>query len=522
MKTKIALFSVFVIASLFLVGTQPAHAVEVWQAKYWNNRTLEGDPVIVRNESGLSHEWGDGSPDASLDTDAFSAEWSTTTRFNAGTYRFTATVDDGMRVYVDGNKIIDVWYDSQQHDVSADVNLSEGNHSIVVKYYEAGGKAVAKITWAQVSSSAVTASGLWTAEYFNNTSLSGSPTRTQSEGKIDYIWGGSPAVGINADQFSARWSGVVPVDSGTYRFTVRADDGARLWVNGNRIIDQWREQGATTFSADIALNGGSVPVTLEYFDQGGTGEISLNWTKISSTTIQQTTTSNPTITEWKGEYYNNINLANSPVLTRNDANLNFNWGSSSPVPNVVNHDLFSVRWTRKVNLNGGTYSFKTVADDGVRVWVNDQLIIDHWTTAKGEALNGTVSVPGGATNIRVEYFELTGLAEARLEWDAVNPNINPTPTPTSTTVTNPPTTANSTAPEGYAVLKNARVLTMRSGPGMEFRSVGFIDRSTTPKLIGRSSGGFWIKVLCPDGTLGWAASRYLSSPTDFSTLPIVN
>ena len=520
MKTKIALFSVFVMASLFLAGTQPAHAVEVWQAKYWNNRTLEGDPVIVRNESGLSHEWGDGSPDPSLDTDAFSAEWSTQTHFNAGTYRFTATVDDGMRVYVDGNKIIDVWYDSQQHDVSADVNLSEGNHSIVVKYYEAGGKAVAKIAWSQVNSSSTTTTGLWTAEYFNNISLSGSPSRTQQEGKIDYIWSGSPAVGVNADQFSTRWSGVVPVNAGTYRFTVRADDGARLWVNGTLIIDQWREQGPTTYSADIGLNAGSVPVTLEYFDQGGTGEISLTWSQISSTTVQQTTTSNPTITEWKGEYYNNINLSGTPVITRNDASLNFNWGSSSPVPNTLNHDLFSVRWTRTINLNGGTYSFKTIADDGVRVWVNDQLILDHWTTAKGEALSSTVSIPGGSTSIKVEYFELTGLAEARLEWDAVNPNTEPTPTPT--TVSTSSTSTTSTAPEGYAVLKNARVLTMRSGPGMGFGVVGYIDRSTTPKLIGRSAGGYWIKVLCPDGTLGWAASRYLSSPTDFGTLPVVN
>jgi hypothetical protein len=231
MKIKIAAFSLIIFGSMFWVGIQSAYAVEVWEAKYWDNRNLEGDPVLVRNESGLSHEWGDGSPGSLLDTDAFSAQWTTVTYFNEGTYRFTATMDDGMRVFVDGDKIIDVWYDSQLHDVSADVNLSAGNHKVVVEYYEAGGKAIAKIDWVQVSST-VNASGQWTAEYFNNTTLSGSPARTQQEAKIDYTWGGSPAVGVNADQFSARWSGVVPVESGVYRFTARADDGVRLWVIG--------------------------------------------------------------------------------------------------------------------------------------------------------------------------------------------------------------------------------------------------------------------------------------------------
>ena len=320
--------------------------------------------------------------------------------------------------------------------------------------------------------------------------------------------------------------GVVPVDSGTYRFTVRSDDGARLWVNGQQVINQWQEQGSTTVTGDISLNSGSVPVTLEYFDQGGTGAISLSWSKISSAVVvQPTQSSTQTITDWKGEYFNNINLSGSPVVTRNDVNLNFNWGSSSPVPNVVNHDLFSVRWTRSVNLARGNYAFQMIGDDGVRVWVNDQLIVDHWTTARGEAINANVFVSGGSTSIRVEYFELRGLAEARLEWSAVNPATvvsTPTPTPTPATTNTSNTTTASTAPEGYATLKNARVLTMRAGPGMGFNPVGYIDRSATVKLIGRHSGGFWIKILRDDGTLGWSAGKFLSTPTDLSTLPIVN
>ncbi|MFT5196871.1 MAG: hypothetical protein ACI85U_003910, partial [Candidatus Promineifilaceae bacterium] len=285
------------------------------------------------------------------------------------------------------------------------------------------------------------------------------------------------------------------------------------------------------FSADVSLSGGSVPVVLEYYDQGGTGSVALSWSKIASTAAAQpTTVSSQTITDWKGEYFNNINLSGSPVIIRNDVNLNFSWGSSSPIPNTVNNDLFSVRWSRDINLNAGTYSFKTAADDGVRLWVNDKLIIDHWTTAKGETINSTVSVPGGSTKIRVEYFELTGLAEMRLEWSEVDSSVVATSTPVSTSmpvptaiaVTSTPVPNDSTAPQGYAVLKNARILTMRAGPGIGFGVVGYLDQSSTSKLIGRSSNGFWIKILRYDGTLGWSSRRYLSSPTPFDTLPIVN
>ncbi len=514
MRLKLMIPFIFLAMFVLLAGSQPVFAVEVWKAEYWNNRDLEGDPILVRNESGLSHEWGDGSPDSSIDTDNFSAQWSTRTYFNEGTYRFVATMDDGMRVYVDGNKIIDVWYDSQQHDVVADVNLSAGEHNIVVKYYEAGGKAAAKVTWSQIGQT-IGSSGNWAAEYFNNTTLSGFPARTQTESKIDYLWGGSPAPDVNADMFSVRWSSAVPVDSGTYRFTVRADDGARLWVNGQKILDQWIEQPETTFSADIVLSAGTVPVTLEYFDHGGTAVAALSWVKIADgVTVAPAATAPQSFPNWKAEYFNNINLNGSPVLTRNDTAIQFDWGSSSPVPNLVNHDLFSVRWSRTINLPAGTYSFKTIVDDGVRIWVNDQIVLDHWTIAGGTPLLTNVTVPGGATKIRIEYFEMTGLARISLDWDQVNGSASSSGSSAAATNSSP------TAPAGYASLKNARVLTLREGPGIGFDSVGYILRSSTVQLIGRNSSSFWIKVRLQDGSEGWASSKYLNSATPFNSLPV--
>ena len=88
MKTKLALFTVLFAAGLFFVSSQPVEAVEVWQARYYNNRLLWGEPILVRNESGLNHDWGDGSPDEVVYTDNFSAEWITTTFFEEGLLRW--------------------------------------------------------------------------------------------------------------------------------------------------------------------------------------------------------------------------------------------------------------------------------------------------------------------------------------------------------------------------------------------------------------------------------------------------
>ena len=66
------------------------------------------------------------------------------TTYAAGTYRFTVTGDDGIRVFVDGTQVIDGWYYQSPTTYTADVPLSEGSHTVVVEYFEFSGGAVAK------------------------------------------------------------------------------------------------------------------------------------------------------------------------------------------------------------------------------------------------------------------------------------------------------------------------------------------------------------------------------------------
>jgi hypothetical protein len=131
----------------------PQESDPFWQALYWNNMTLSGTPVLQRSESNLDHDWGTGSPGASVPVDGFSARWVRYIDVSAGTYRFTATSDDGIRVHVDGELIIDEWSDHPAKTVSAEKQLNAGYHLVVVEYYENGGLAVAGLAWAPASAS---------------------------------------------------------------------------------------------------------------------------------------------------------------------------------------------------------------------------------------------------------------------------------------------------------------------------------------------------------------------------------
>ena len=80
----------------------------------------------------------------------------------------------------------------------------------------------------------------------------------------------------------------------------------------------------------------------------------------------------------KGEYFNNTTLSGEPVLTRIDPGINFTW-SASPEPIIVSDDNFSMRWRGEVEIAfSEAYRFYAVTEDSVRLWIDDQLVIDRW------------------------------------------------------------------------------------------------------------------------------------------------
>lgn len=119
----------------------------------------------------------------------------------------------------------------------------------------------------------------------------------------------------------------------------------------------------------------------------------------------------------KGDYYDNNNFT-ALKLTRTDPAINFTWGTGSPATSIA-PDSFSARWTGTVQPRySETYTFTTVADDGMRVWVNGQQVIDDWSGGPSES-SGTIALEAGKKyTIKVEYFEAVNGASAQLLWSS--------------------------------------------------------------------------------------------------------
>src|SRR5690606_37669204 len=114
-------------------------------------------------------------------------------------------------------------------------------------------------------------------------SLSGSPVYTRSEASIDHNWGsGSPSSAVSVDNFSARFTNNLNLVPGRYRFTVTTDDGARLWLNNQLVIDRWVDQSAHVYEAEINWPGGSMPVRLDYYERSHTARIQLSWARVGA------------------------------------------------------------------------------------------------------------------------------------------------------------------------------------------------------------------------------------------------
>ena len=121
--------------------------VDAWEGVYFNNKYLQGGPAFTRQDGSINFDWAGGGPGNGVGNDQFSVAWSRTAYFQSGTYRFYATVDDGVRVYVDGHLIIDSWREQPLTSYFGDIYLGEGNHALRVEYYEEGGGASVRVWW---------------------------------------------------------------------------------------------------------------------------------------------------------------------------------------------------------------------------------------------------------------------------------------------------------------------------------------------------------------------------------------
>lgn len=118
--------------------------------------------------------------------------------------------------------------------------------------------------------------------------------------------------------------------------------------------------------------------------------------------------------KYKGDYYNGKNFGTF-VATREDEKINFKWANGSPMTGINNNN-FSVRWEGYFFFDAGTYTFTINSDDGARVYIDDQILIDAWQQQQKKQNKATKALDSKAHKIKVEYFEAFDGASVDFSW----------------------------------------------------------------------------------------------------------
>jgi hypothetical protein len=357
-----------------------------------NNGTHFVARVLRRVDSAVNFDWAANAPGSGVTVDNFSVRWTGQVQApQNGDYIFSTTADDGVRLWINGLLVIDNWVDqSSTTKNSAAITLVAGTrYDIRMEYYEHGGSAVAKLLWAYPgqSQTAIPTSQLYL------------PANS------------APVVNAGVDQTitlpaTAALSGTAsddglpsPPGSLTYAWSKVSGAGTVTFSNGAALATTATFSATGTYVLRLSVSDGAL-------------------TSTDDLTVIVNQALSPGLT---GQYFNDPGDGThfaTLKLTRVDNSVNFNW-SGSPGTGV-NSNNFSVRWTGQVQAPvSGNFVFTTVSNDGIRVWVNGQQVINNWTAHSSNATNNSAAVAltaGVKYTITVEYYDRSGSAVAQLKW----------------------------------------------------------------------------------------------------------
>ena len=212
----------------------------------------------------------------------------------------------------------------------------------------------------------------------------------------------------------------------------------------NTGLTSWEQIGADTY-----LEIGSavmLGIAVTSHEEGVTGGSSVDNFNVSYNACMPTNTpTNTPVTGLKGVYYDNIDFTEF-ALCRRDSAVNFNWSAGAPDPSMGN-ESYSVRWTGQIRPEfSEVYTFYVVSDDGAKLWVDGQEVVDSWYNHGAASFHGYITLTAEALyDLQLDFFEASGDAVVQLYWSSpsqpiqiipgarlLGPDCGPAPTPANT------------------------------------------------------------------------------------------
>ena len=183
-------------------------------------------------------------------------------------------------------------------------------------------------------------------------------------------------------------------------------------------------------------------------------------------------------------------LFNVPAtLTRTDAVVNFNWSTNGPDP-TIGQTNFAAQWTGSVQSQyNETYTFTVVADDGVRLWINGQLLVDNWTAQSSAVTNsGNITLNAQQLyNIQLDYFQGSSNAVAQLLWSSPSTAQAIIPQTQLYPYTNPPPVVVMASPTDGSAYTAVASVTIGANADAAYNPVGTVSFYANGSLLGTLS-----------------------------------
>lgn len=128
-----------------------------------------------------------------------------------------------------------------------------------------------------------------------------------------------------------------------------------------------------------------------------------------------------TVRGLKAAYYDNMEFKGEPIVKQVDTMIDFSW-HNEPHPDMEGiHEHFSVRWTGQLTADqDGLYALSISSDDGSRLYVDGELLVNNWSIQGVRTRNGFIELKKGVPrDIMIEYFENTGYAAMHFSWEYI-------------------------------------------------------------------------------------------------------